>query len=190
MFHMHKLLSQFHKAEEYLIYFLFIGMVIVSFTQVVARYVFSSGWLGALELTLIFFAGFIFFGAVYTLRVSHHLGVSILINKLPATLQRFFAFCVALICCLYGLMIVDAGFIGFLTQSAIDGGALSYVEKMYKVGITTEDLDIPRWIVYMILPIAFSFWAWRCFLNALLIARGVRESLIAESDSAQSFEQT
>ncbi|MGE3247692.1 MAG: TRAP transporter small permease subunit, partial [Beijerinckiaceae bacterium] len=49
--------------EETIIAMLLAGMTIVTFTQVVARYVFNSGWIAALEFTSILFAWLVLIGA-------------------------------------------------------------------------------------------------------------------------------
>jgi C4-dicarboxylate transporter DctQ subunit len=55
----------------------------VSFTQVVARYGFNSGWGGALEFTRILFAWLILFGMSYGIKIGAHLGVDAAIRLFP-----------------------------------------------------------------------------------------------------------
>jgi hypothetical protein len=61
------------------------AITIISFTQVVARYGFNTGWGGALELTRILFAWLILFGMSYGVKQGMHLGVDALIRILPET---------------------------------------------------------------------------------------------------------
>ena len=49
-----------------------------------------------------------------------------------------------------GGLLIDTGFLslfGFEDR----GGAIEYVLKMKKFGLLTEDLGVPRWLVYLIL---------------------------------------
>ena len=55
------------RFEENVIALLLAAMTIVTFTQVVARYGFNSGWTGALELTRILFAWLILFVSLASL---------------------------------------------------------------------------------------------------------------------------
>ena len=61
--------------EEGFIALLFAAMTLVTFSQVVARYVFNSGAVWALELTVYLFAWLVLFGMSYGVKVHAHLGV-------------------------------------------------------------------------------------------------------------------
>ena len=61
--------------EEGVIAFLFAAMTLVTFSQVVARYVFNSGAVWAVELTTNLFAWMVLFGISYGVKVNAHLGV-------------------------------------------------------------------------------------------------------------------
>ena len=63
------------QVEEALIAFLLTVMTLVSFTQVVARYVFNFSFVWALELVTFLFAWLIFLGISYGVRVGSHIGV-------------------------------------------------------------------------------------------------------------------
>ena len=171
-------ISFLHSLEEYVIFVLFVGMVVISFSQVVARYVFSGGWIAALELTIIFFAWFIMLGISYTLRVSSHLGVDVFLRVLPNPVARTVTVLGAWSCTLYALMLIDASWLNWIFDSDIRGGAIFYVEKIKSVDLRTEDLSMPRWIVYIVMPIGLALFAWRAFWAGILIIRGERESII------------
>jgi C4-dicarboxylate transporter DctQ subunit len=127
--------------------FLLAAMTIVSFTQVVARYGFNTGWGGALEFTRILFAWLILFGMSYGVKIGAHLGVDALIRLFPKPLFRAFAVFGAL-CCL-ALCDDAAAFrlAAFSAQTKSRGGAIDYwTLKMYKIGIGLDDLRYPAWI--------------------------------------------
>jgi hypothetical protein len=79
------------RFEENVLAVLLALITIVSFTQVVARYGFNTGWTGALEFTRILFAWMILFGMSYGLKQGMHLGVDALLRLFPKPVFRFFA---------------------------------------------------------------------------------------------------
>ncbi|MGB3836264.1 TRAP transporter small permease, partial [Castellaniella sp.] len=60
--------------EEGLIAFLLAAMTIITFGQVIARYVFNYSFVWALELTMYCFGALIFLGMAYGVRVGAHIG--------------------------------------------------------------------------------------------------------------------
>ena len=58
-------------------------MTLITFANVIARYVFNSNILWALELTVYLFAWMVLIGASYCVKHSLHLGVDILLGALP-----------------------------------------------------------------------------------------------------------
>ena len=72
----------FHRLEEGLIAFLLAAMTLVSFSQVVARYVFNYSFTWALELSMVLFAWLIFLGIPYGVRIGSHIGVDSLVKAL------------------------------------------------------------------------------------------------------------
>ena len=78
----------FGRLEEYIVAFLLAAMTLVTFVQVVARYVFNYSFVWAFELTTWLFAGMIFLGISYGIRVGAHVGVDALINIMPNHIAR------------------------------------------------------------------------------------------------------
>ena len=165
------------RLEEAAVALLLAAMTIVTFSQVVARYVFNSGWPAALEFTTIMFAWLVLFGASYAMRVGAHLGVDILIRLLPTPAYRAMTVLGAAACILYAA-ILFYGSCGdpFATGSVCGAG---YVGKMYAVGLKTADLHWPRWAVYSILPIGMVLFALRAGEAAVMILTGRRDGLAA-----------
>jgi C4-dicarboxylate transporter, DctQ subunit len=165
------------RLEEAVIALLLAAMTIVTFSQVVARYVFNSGWPAALELTTIMFAWLVLFGASYAMRIGAHLGVDILIRLLPAPAYRAMTVLGALACIVYaGILFYGSCGDPFATGQVCGAG---YVGKMYAVGLKTSDLHWPRWAVYAILPIGMALFALRAGEAAVMILSGRRDGLAA-----------
>jgi len=130
-----------NKLEEYFIALLLAAMTLITFSQVIARYFFNSGAVWALELTTYLFAWLVLFGMSYGVRVGAHIGVDAVTRLLPSIWQRVFALLAALLCITYCILLFIGG--------------IEYVYTIYDLGIPSEDLPIPQWIPYSILPIGF-----------------------------------
>ena len=185
------------RFEEGVLAFLLAAMTIVSFTQVVARYGFNSGWTGALEFTRILFAWLILFGMGYGIKNSMHLGVDAFIRLLPKPAFRIVALFGAAATLVYGLLLLHAGWLAWLgvdvTGNWRQSGAMGYWAFMYDRGTGLDDLRWPefiqsifgtqdrvqRWIAYIMLPIGLGLLIFRSAQAFVQIWRGERELIIA-----------
>jgi C4-dicarboxylate transporter DctQ subunit len=156
-------------VEETIIAVLLAGMALVTFSQVVARYAFNSGAVWALELTTLLFAWLVLFGMSYGIKVGLHLGVDFFVNMLgPKVVRAAALFAVAC---------------GVAYASILFVGSWVYLTKLYKIGITTEDLHLPRWLAYSILPIGLALLGIRCVEAGIQIWRGERASISASHEA-------
>ena len=130
------------RLEEGVIALLLAGMVVVTFSQVVARYVFNTGAVWALELTQYLFAWLVLFGMSYGVKVGSHIGVDAFVKKMSPPMQRAAGIAAALFCMAYGAIVFVGGW--------------NLVEFTHMLDIESEDLPIPQWVPYLILPIGFG----------------------------------
>jgi len=77
-------------VEQLVLTILFAAMVLVTFVQVVLRYVFNSGFLWAVQFTSVCFAWLILLGISYGIRHRAHLGVDAFVRLFPERTQRIF----------------------------------------------------------------------------------------------------
>ncbi|TCD11452.1 TRAP transporter small permease [Oricola cellulosilytica] len=189
--------------EESFIALLLAAITIISFSQVVARYGFNSGWGGALELTRILFAWLILFGMAYGVKQGMHLGVDALIRMLPKSLFRIVALFGALCCLLYAAMLLHAGWLAFFGGKDVtnyrQSGALGYWTLMFNLGTGLDDLRYPvwmqetfgvqervqRWVAYLMLPVGLALLAYRSIQAFIDIWRGNRELIIAGHEAEE-----
>lgn len=186
------------KIEDNLLIILMALLTIVSFTQVVARYGFNTGWSAALEFTMTTFSWLILIGMSYGIKRSSHLGVDILLKVVSKPIARWLAIFGAASGLIYGLILLDASWlkaVGIETRS----GAIEYWSKMYKVNIGTEELRWPiwiqetfgvkdrvqRWVVLIILPISLALLCYRSLQAMVQIYRGEREMVIAGHEAEE-----
>lgn len=187
-----------HRLEENILVGLMMLITLVSFGQVVARYMFNTGWSAALEFTTTCFSWLILFGMSYGIKNGTHLGVDVLINHLPTKPARWLAILGAGAGVLYGLILLDAIWLqalGVETRS----GAIDYWNKMYRINIGTEELRWPafiqewfgvkdrvqRWLVLIMLPISLALLVFRSLQAVTQIYRGERLKVIAGHEAEE-----
>jgi C4-dicarboxylate transporter DctQ subunit len=140
------------RLDEWLIALLLAAMTLLTFVQVVLRYVFDSGFTWALQLNTVMFAFMIFIGISYGVRVGAHIGVDAVVKQLPPLPRRIASIVAVLLSLLYAGMVIY--------------GSMIYVLKMKAVGIEMDDLPLKIWIARAILPVGFVMLALR-FLPVL-----------------------
>lgn len=133
-------------------------MTCLTFTQVVLRYVFNSGWIWSLEATTYAFGWLVLIGMSYGVRTRAHISVNLFTNKLPERIRRYIALLAVGICLFYsGLMIY---------------GSVVYISKLYVLGNMARDIGLPKWLLTGIMPIAFLLLAIRFFQAGWQIING------------------
>ena len=152
--------------EEGLIAFLMAAMTLVTFMQVVARYVFNYSFVWALELTGVMFAWLIFIGMSYGVRVGAHIGVDAVVKSLSAGAARVVGIVAAVLCIVYASIVFVGGF--------------TYVRKMYEIGILMQDIPIQQWIPRVILPLGFALLAIRFAQVLYRLATGGEAHLLGD----------
>ena len=149
-------------------------MTLVTFSQVIARYIFSTGFSWALELTTYLFAWLVLFGVAYCIKVGAHIGIDIVVRQLPHHLRRIVGLIAVLCCCAYCIILLV--------------GATGYVYKLYEVGIEAQDLPIPRWIPFIMLPIGLLLALLRLSQIAWRTALGQQEGLQLADEARDALE--
>src|SRR3954468_125620 len=157
-------------------------MTIVTFGQVIARYVFNYSFTWALELTTVLFAWMIFLGIPYGVRVGSHIGVDAFVKSLGAKAGRVVG--------------AVAAALGIVYAAILLVGSWNYVDKIREVGIMMDDLPVEQWIPRTILIFCFGLLLLRFgqVLWRILAGREVRLHLGDEAAEAlrqqAEFEET
>jgi C4-dicarboxylate transporter DctQ subunit len=122
-----------NRVEEAIISLLLVSMTLLVFFEVILRFGFGSGLSWGQELTLHLSAWFVLFGISYGLKVGAHIGVDAFVRLFSTRGQRVLSIIAILLC---------LGYCGlFLT------GSWFYLEKMYVIGVSMEDLEFKDWMV-------------------------------------------
>lgn len=169
------------RLEEIFITFLIAAATLVIFVAVVHRY--ASGlhlgpiqdWLlkihmsWAQELCIILFVWMAKFGAAYGVRQGVHVGVDVLVNRLPVEKRRIMIIIAlsagvlftAIVAMLGARMVWENGLAyTFFNTFGMDTG------EHYE-GPTTPDLEWPTWAVYLAVPLGSSLMCFR-FVQVLM----------------------
>ncbi|MCP5266838.1 MAG: TRAP transporter small permease [Burkholderiaceae bacterium] len=150
-------------------------MTLITFGQVVARYVFNYSFVWALELTTFLFAGLIFIGMSYGVRVGAHIGVDLLVKSLGPRAARVLGAIAALLCMSYAVILLVGGW--------------QYVAKMYDVGILAQDIPIEQWIPRAVLPAGYALLLLRFTQVFLRIVTGRQIGLGLVDEAAEALAQ-
>jgi C4-dicarboxylate transporter DctQ subunit len=122
-------------------------MTILTFVQVVLRYLFGTGMVWSLEATTYTFAWLVLIGMSYGVRTRAHIAVDLVINHLPAVLRRIVVLSAIALCIVYCGFMIYGGWV--------------FVDRLMVLGNDARDIPAPRWLLTVILPIAFALLAYR-----------------------------
>lgn len=164
------MLRLIHRLEEWLIAGLLAAMTLLTFVQVVLRYVFNTGLIWALEATTYLFLWLVLIGISYGVRVNAHIGVDMVVKLFGPRWRRVVGLIAVACCFLYaGLMVY---------------GSWVYIDKMIVLDVDAEDIPLPRWLLGIVLPIGFALLFVRLVTVAGGIWAGRRELLADEAEAA------
>ena len=161
--------------EEGLIALLLAAMTLITFVQIVLRYVFNSGLNWAMEGTTFLFGWMVLLGISYGVKKGSHIGVDVWVKQLSPRLYRIASIAAGLACIAYAVLMLVASW--------------NYERSMYAVGIHADDIAVPRWVLLLALPIGFGLLLWRLSQATWRIWTRRQTSLLPESEASQIIEE-
>ncbi len=170
------LLKFLHRLEEGILAFLLAGMTIVTFSQVIARYVFNTGAIWALELTTFLFAWLVILGISYGVRIHAHIGVDAFVKLLSEPLQRAFGILAILAGLTYGVLMLI-------------GGWDQAFGVTFEYDFETEDLKIPMWIPFSVMVVGFATMIFRLLVIAWRIIFYHEKAALIADEAGEAIEQ-
>ncbi|WP_104399259.1 TRAP transporter small permease [Vibrio penaeicida] len=184
------------QIEETLIALFLGSMTLLTFANVVFRYVFNDNILWALELTVFLFAWMVLVGASYGVKKHFHIGVDVIINLAPERGRKMYALVAVALCLLFSILL----FIGswnywfpFVTERAwyeTDDipmpEILQFLSDWMNEGERYEKM--PRFIPYAALPIGMALLTFRFAQCAWQIATGKIDRLISSHEAEEDLE--
>jgi C4-dicarboxylate transporter DctQ subunit len=165
--------------NEFIASFGIIAGVTLAFINVVARYVFHVGIDWAFELTNYLFIWSAFFGAAYCFRQECHIKVTLLLDILPSKVAKFTSLFATFITFLYLLAVA---YYGYLFIFDPDLGIKAS-------GEISVDLNIPIWIPYIVIPIAFISASYRVFEKFIEMTKTPANEIVRKTESDMIIEE-
>ena len=175
-----------NRIEEAFIAIVLGLMTLVTFSNVIARYVFNDNLLWALEVTLFLFAWLVLLGASYCVKKDLHFSIDLVINVLPRHWRRL-ASCVGVALCLtFSLLLLKGSWdywYPFVTTRAFLETEdvpmpefLQFLAEWLNEGDRYENL--PRFIPYFSLPLGAALLTLRFLQLAWRIGTGQTDRLM------------
>ena len=130
-----------------------IAMALIMVIHVLGRTFFRIGIPGVTELTELLIILITFVGVSYAVRRARHISMSALYDQLTGMARKSL---LVVICVVTGAMLF------FLAWEA-----WGYMETIQRRGRTTSALNIPLWLIYIVLPIGFFLAGIQYWLTAL-----------------------
>ncbi len=128
------------------------------FANVVARYIFDTGFPWVLEAVQYLFAWVVLVGAAHGIKEGVHLGIDVLTSRFSVPIQRWLGLLSLLVC------------LGFSIPVLIL--SIEYTYRIWEWGDLSLDLQIPQWIPYLAIPVGMSLMTLRLLQVGLRIWRG------------------
>ncbi|WP_297779064.1 TRAP transporter small permease [uncultured Roseovarius sp.] len=201
--------------EETVIAALLGVMTLLTFANVVARYVFNVNILWALELTVFMFGWLVLLGASYAVKKHAHLGVDAVINLLSVPARRIVGLVAVVACLFFSLLLLKGCYdywavfadlpptsgrwvpTGFDTTARSQSfyevqdvpmlAVFRFLEDLINYGDSYEKL--PKVIPYLVLPLSAFLLVLRFTQVAIAIWTGKIDRLIANHEVEDEIEE-
>lgn len=201
--------------EETVIAALLGAMTVVTFSNVIARYVFNSNILWALELTVFMFGWLVLLGASYAVKKQSHLGVDAIVNIVSPPVRKAMALFSVACCIVFSLLLLKGAWdywsvyaelppttgrwfpTGFNTDFRGQGwyevqdipmpAILRFLEDWINLGEEYEKM--PKAIPYFVLPVSMALLTFRFIQVAVQIWRGEVDRIVASHEVEDELEQ-
>jgi C4-dicarboxylate transporter DctQ subunit len=138
-----------NRLEEWLMAGLLAFMTVLTFIQVVLRYVFNTGLVWSLEATTYSFAALVLIGMSYGVRTKTHIATDLITRKLSDPLRRYVALIAIFACLVYALMMLY--------------GSAILVDRLMTLGNAARDIPAPKWLLTATMPLGFALLVYRFF---------------------------
>lgn len=169
------------RLEEGAMAFLLAFMTLLTFSQVVLRYVFNSGWVWSLEATTYAFAALVLVGMSYGVRTKSHIAIDLVTRRLPPKFRHVAAIAAVVLCLLYSGMMLY--------------GSALFVDRLAALGNNARDIPVAKWVLTLVMPLGFALLSYRFLVAGWHVLTGHDDDMEyhehGEHDVATSeFEQS
>ncbi len=195
-----------NSIEETLIALILGAMTLITFANVIARYVFNANILWALETTVFLFAWLVLIGASYCVKTKAHLGVDVVLHMVSPGTRRALALVSVAACLVFCVLLLIGSWnywAPFAALPMLDGtlkdqawyevndvpmmGFLRFIEDSMNEGEAYEKL--PRFIPYAALPIGLFLLTLRFLQVGWQVVTGETDMIIASHEAEEMVEE-
>ncbi len=188
----------FDYIEETLIAILLGLMTLITFANVIARYVFNANILWALEVTVFLFAWMVLLGVSYGVKHSFHIGVDVLVRALPPGPRKVLSLIAVAACLAFAILMLKGSwdywspFIGKRAFLETDDVPMPFFLQFFSEWLNEGERyeKLPRFIPYAVLPLSMALLTWRFLQVAWKVATGQQEMVIAGHEAEDLLEET
>jgi len=201
------------KLEETIIAVLLGLMTVITFANVVARFL-DSNILWALQLTVFLFAWLVLLGASYCVKINAHLGVDLVVNSVSPPVRRFIGLLSVGVCLAFSLLMLKGAWDYWANFANLPGTEgrwfplgfeenyrgkgwyevdsvplpefLRWMQDVFNEGEEYE--KIPRLIPYAVLPLSMVLLAYRFAQAAWAIWTGTSDRIVASHEVEAELE--
>ena len=203
------------QIEETLIALILGLMTAITFANVIARFIFNSNILWALELTVFLFAWLVLLGASYAVKTHSHLGVDAIVNMVSAPVRKTMALLAVGFCLIFSFLMLKGAYdywavfaelpptsgrwfpTGFEEKFRGQGwyevqdvpmiGLFGFLEEWINFGEAYEKL--PKVVPYIVLPISMLLLFIRFLQVAVQVWRGRIDRLVASHEVEDEIDE-
>ncbi|ORU91706.1 MAG: C4-dicarboxylate ABC transporter permease [Cycloclasticus sp. symbiont of Poecilosclerida sp. N] len=180
--------------EEVAIALCLATMTLLTFANVIARYIFNDNIVWALELTVFLFAWLVLMGMSYGIKKNIHIGVDVIVNIASARFKKILALTVVVICLIFAIILLISAWqywYPFISSRAfLEADDIPMPEMLQFLSYLFNDSErytkLPLFIPYAALPLGALLLIYRLVQQFILIlqnkADGVISSFIAEKE--------
>lgn len=183
--------------EETLIAVLLGLMTLITFANVIARYIFASNILWALEATVFLFAWLVLIGVSYCVKINALLGVDVVVNILSPRWRKIVGLLAVAASLLFCILITIGAwnywlpFAGERAWYQVDDIVMpEFLQFLAPYMNEGEKWDkLPRFIPYFALPLGMSLLTFRMIQAGWRIATGRQETIIIGHEAEDALDE-
>lgn len=172
-------------------------MTLITFANVIARYIFNANILWGLEATVFLFAWLVLIGASYGVKQTFHIGVDVVLVMVPPKVRKILTLFACAACLLFAALLLKGAwdywspFIGkrafYETDDLPVPFFLTWISDVFNDGEAYEKL--PRFIPYAVLPIAMTLLLYRFIQATWYVITDQQVGLIASHEADELIEE-
>lgn len=166
-------------------------MTLITFANVIARYLFNNNILWALEATVFLFAWLVLMGCSYGVKKQFHIGVDVVINMVSPKARRVMALLSVTACLAFAILLLVGSWdywYAFATKRAFletNDVPMPDFLQFFATWLNEGELyeKMPRFIPYAALPLGMGLLTLRFLEVAWKVIKGEQDSIIASHEA-------